>query len=318
MSYLDIAKKVLEFESDQIKKAIGNLNDEFNSVVELIKASNGKVVICGIGKSGAVAEKITATLCSTGTPTVFLHAGEAAHGDLGVYANGDPVIVISKSGTTEEMLRLIPFFKSSGSKIIAIVGNINSPIAKQSNYILNATVTKEADALNLAPTASTIVAMAIGDALAVALMEARGFTEKDFARFHPGGQLGKNLLLVVSDVMHKLNEVALVKENDTFRSLIIAMTKLNLGAACVVDHENNLIGLVTDGDVRRSLIDENDLTQLLVKNIMTKNPISVSSVATLKEALDLMENRTSQLSVLPVVENHKCIGLVRIHDIYQG
>ncbi len=318
MSHLHIARDVLQFESEQIKKAMDKLNDQFNGSVDSILQSKGKVVICGIGKSGAIGEKITATLCSTGTPAVFLHAGEAAHGDLGVYADGDPVIMISKSGTTEEMLRLIPFFKSSGSIVISIVGNITAPIARDSNYVLDASVDKEADALNLAPTASTTVAMVIGDALAVALMYARGFTEKDFARFHPGGQLGKNLLLKVEDIMHTLNEVALVNENDSFRNLIIAMTKFNLGAACVIDDENKLIGLVTDGDVRRSLIDENELSDLSVINIMTKNPISISPKATLKEALDKMENRNSQLSVLPVVEFEKCLGLVRIHDIYQG
>lgn len=316
MSHLEIAKNVLLFESEQIKKAMDKLNEQFNHSVESVMQSKGKLVVCGIGKSGAVAQKITATLCSTGTPAVFLHAAEAAHGDLGVYAEGDPVLMISKSGTTEEMLRLIPFFKESHSKVISIVGNITSPIARNSDYVLDATVEKEADALNLAPTASTTVALAIGDALAVALMHARGFTENDFARFHPGGQLGKNLLLKVEDVMHELHEIAQVAENNSFRELIIAMTKFNLGAACVVDKENNLIGLVTDGDVRRSLIRDADLSSMFVNTIMTKNPISISPRASLKEAVEMMENRTSQLSVLPVVEDGKCLGLIRIHDIY--
>lgn len=316
MSHLEIAKNVLLFESEQIKKAMDKLNEQFNHSVESVMQSKGKLVVCGIGKSGAVAQKITATLCSTGTPAVFLHAAEAAHGDLGVYAEGDPVLMISKSGTTEEMLRLIPFFKESHSKVISIVGNITSPIARNSDYVLDATVEKEADALNLAPTASTTVALAIGDALAVALMHARGFTENDFARFHPGGQLGKNLLLKVEDVMHELHEIAQVAENNSFRELIIAMTKFNLGAACVVDKENNLIGLVTDGDVRRSLIRDADLSSMFVNTIMTKNPISISPRASLKEAVAMMENRASQLSVLPVVEDGKCLGLIRIHDIY--
>lgn len=318
MSSLEIAKNVLLFESEQIKKAMDKLNEQFNGSVDSVMQSKGKLVVCGIGKSGAVAQKITATLCSTGTPAVFLHAAEAVHGDLGVYVEGDPVLMISKSGTTEEMLRLIPFFKESHSKVIAIVGNITSPIARNSDFVLDATVDKEADALNLAPTASTTVALAIGDALAVALMHARGFTENDFARFHPGGQLGKNLLLKVEDVMHELHEIAQVAENNSFRELIIAMTKFNLGAACVVDKENNLIGLVTDGDVRRSLIRDADLSSMFVNTIMTKNPISISPRASLKEAVEMMENRTSQLSVLPVVEDGKCLGLIRIHDIYLG
>ncbi len=318
MSYLEIAKNVLLFESEQIRKTIDKLNAQFNETVDAILATKGKVVVCGIGKSGAVAQKITATLCSTGTPSVFLHAAEAAHGDLGVYAAGDPVLLISKSGTTEEMLRLISFFKESHSKVIAIVGNLNSAIARNADYVLDATVDKEADALNLAPTASTTVALALGDALAVALMHARGFTENDFARFHPGGQLGKNLLLKIKDVMHELHEIARVDSADSFRELIIAMTKFNLGAACVVDKNNNLLGLATDGDVRRSLIENTNLDILTVEKIMTKNPITITPNATLKEAVDMMENRSSQLSVLPVVEDGKCVGLIRIHDIYLG
>jgi arabinose-5-phosphate isomerase len=318
MSHLQIAKNVLRFESEQMLKTMEKLDDTFDDAVQAILAAKGKIVVCGIGKSGAVAQKITATLCSTGTPAVFLHAAEAAHGDLGVYADGDPILMISKSGTTEEMLRIIPFFKQANSPVIAIVGNLNSPIARNANFVFDGTVDKEADALNLAPTASTTVALALGDALAVALMHARGFTEKDFARFHPGGQLGKNLLLKVEDVMHELHEVALVSEKHTFRELIIAMTQKNLGAACVVDEKNNLIGLITDGDVRRSLLHGTDFNAMLVSNLMTRNPISISAHATLKEAVDLMENRTSQLSVLPVVVDGICMGLIRIHDIYQS
>lgn len=318
MSYVSIAKNVLQFESDQIEKAMNKLNDDFDRIVEIILHHKGKIVVCGIGKSGAVAQKITATLCSTGTPAVFLHAAEAAHGDLGVYAEGDPVVLISKSGTTEEMLRLIPFFKQSNSSVIAIVGNMHSPIAKNATHVLDGTVEKEADALNLAPTASTTVALALGDAIAVALMHARGFTEKDFARFHPGGQLGKNLLLTVADGMHPINEVALVSKEQSLRELIIAMTEKNLGAACVVDAQNNLAGLVTDGDVRRSLIKFEEISAVKVADCMTIDPIRVIPQSTLKEAIDLMENRRSQLSVLPVVDGTRCVGLIRIHDIYQG
>jgi len=318
MSHLNIAKNVLLFESEQIKRTMGKLDETFDAAVNAILQARGKVVVCGIGKSGAVAQKITATLCSTGTPAVFLHAAEAAHGDLGVYADGDPVIMISKSGTTEEMLRLIPFFQQAQSDVIAILGNVNSPLARGASFVLDGSVEKEADALNLAPTASTTVALALGDALAVALMHARGFTEKDFARFHPGGQLGKNLMLRVEDVMHEYPLIAHVSEKSSFRELILAMTKYNLGAACVVDEQQHLIGLVTDGDVRRSLLRDADMSALTVSGIMTRNPVKVSVHATLKEAVDLMENRTSQLSVLPVVEGDICVGLIRIHDIYQG
>lgn len=318
MSHLHIARNVILFESEQLRKTMNKLDAQFDAAVHAILASTGKVVVCGIGKSGAVAQKITATLCSTGTPAVFLHAAEAAHGDLGVYANGDPVLVISKSGTTAEMLRLIPFFIESQSPVIAIVGNLNSPIARSATHVLDGTVDKEADSLNLAPTASTTVALAIGDALAVALMHARGFTEKDFARFHPGGQIGRNLMVRVEDVMHEYPLIAHVSEKSSFRELILAMTKFNLGAACVVDEDQRLTGLVTDGDVRRSLLRDADMSVLTVSGIMTRNPVKVSLHATLKEAVDLMENRTSQLSVLPVVEGEICVGLIRIHDIYQG
>lgn len=318
MSYLSIAKNVLRFESEQMLKTMDKIDEQFDDAIKAVLAQNGKIIVCGIGKSGAVAQKITATLCSTGTPAVFLHAAEAAHGDLGVYADSDPVLMISKSGTTEEMLRLIPFFKNANSSVIAIVGNVNSPIARSATYVFDGTVDKEADALNLAPTASTTVALALGDAFAVALMHARGFTEKDFARFHPGGQLGKNLLLKVEDVMHELHTVAVVSEKSTFRELIIAMTQKNLGAACVVDDKNKLLGLVTDGDVRRSLLHGTDFNAMTVSNMMTREPLSITPHATLKEAVDMMENRTSQLSVLPVVTEGICMGMIRIHDIYQG
>lgn len=318
MQHREIAKNVLRFESSQILSASEKLDASFDAAVEMILQHQGKIIICGIGKSGAIAQKITATFCSTGTQAVFLHAAEAVHGDLGIYSDGDPVLFISKSGATPEMLRLISFFKERNSQIISILGNINSPISKFSNVILNASVEKEADELNLVPTASSTVALALGDALAVALMHARGFTEKDFANYHPGGQLGKNLLLKVHDVMHPLHEVAQVNKQNSFRELILEMTKFNLGAACVLNEEHELLGIVTDGDIRRALISHEQLQNLYVAQIMTKNPISIQHDSTLKEAIDLMENRASQLSVLPVVQNMKCLGLIRIHDIYQG
>lgn len=317
MHHSETAKQVLLFESQQIQRAIALLDQQFDNTVDFILQSTGKVVICGIGKSGSIAQKVTATLCSTGTQAVFLHAAEAIHGDLGIYRRGDVVIFFSKSGSTPEMVQLIPFFKERDSKIISIIGNIHSPIAKQSDFVINASVEREADTLNLAPTASSTVALALGDALAVALMHARGFGEKDFARLHPGGQLGKNLLLKVQDVMHAADKVAVVKTSTTFRELIIAMTRINLGAACVLDDAGKFAGLITDGDVRRALIDRGDINDIQVQEIMTAHPVSVTPNAALKEAVDLMENRASQLSVLPVIENDLLAGLIRIHDIYQ-
>ncbi|MBK7107952.1 MAG: KpsF/GutQ family sugar-phosphate isomerase [Bacteroidetes bacterium] len=317
MQHSDTAKQVLGFESTQIQRAISLLDNQFDNAVESILQCKGKVVVCGIGKSGSIAQKVTATLCSTGTEAVFLHAAEAIHGDLGIYHREDVVIFFTKSGTSSEMLQLIPFFKERNSKIISIIGNIDSPVAKQSDFVFNASVEREADTLNLAPTASSTVALALGDAMAVALMHAKGFGETDFARLHPGGQLGKNLLLKVADIMHATDKIAIVNTTTNFRELIIAMTKHNLGAACVIDDDENFVGLITDGDVRRILIDTTDINSIPMQKIMTANPVSVASDATLKIAVDLMENRKSQLSVLPVIDLGKLKGLIRIHDVYQ-
>lgn len=318
MHHSETAKQVLLFESQQIQRAIALLDQQFDNAVDSILQCTGKVVVCGIGKSGSIAQKVTATLCSTGTQAVFLHAAEAIHGDLGIYSRGDVVIFFSKSGSTPEMVQLIPFFKECYSKIISITGNIDSPIAKQSDFVINASVEREADTLNLAPTASSTVALALGDALAVALMHAKGFGEQDFARLHPGGQLGKNLLLKVQDVMHTTEHIAVVNSNTSFRELIIAMTRHNLGAACVMDNAGNFAGLITDGDVRRALINSADINTIALSEIITAQPVSVTSDAPLKMAVDLMENRSSQLSVLPVLDAGILKGLIRIHDIYQG
>ena len=305
----------MQFEAAQVNLAATRLDDAFQHAVEKILAHQGNTIICGIGKSGAIAQKLTATLCSTGTRAVFLHAAEAVHGDFGVYTPGDPVILISKSGATPEMVRLIPWFKENNSVVIAIIGNLNSPIAEQADYVLNASVEREADPLNLAPTASSTVALALGDALAVALMEARKFTAEDFARNHPGGQLGRNLLLKVRDVMHPLETVAVLPKDAGFRDLILALSSHNLGAACIIENRQ-LLGIVTDGDIRRSLLHASSTDAIKVADIMTEKPVFTTPDATLREAIEIMENRPSQISVLPVLENTICVGLVRIHDIY--
>ncbi len=315
MSYTETGKKVMQFEAEQVHMAANRLDDAFEHAVKIMLQHTGNTIVCGIGKSGAVAQKLTATLCSTGTRAVFLHAAEAVHGDLGVYTPGDPVILISKSGATPEMVRLIPWFKENNSVVIAIIGNLNSPIAEQADYVLNASVEREADPLNLAPTASSTVALALGDALAVALMEARKFTAEDFARNHPGGQLGRNLLLKVRDVMHPLETVAVLPKDAGFRDLILALSSHNLGAACIIENRQ-LLGIVTDGDIRRSLLHASSTDAIKVADIMTEKPVFTTPDATLREAIEIMENRPSQISVLPVLENTICVGLVRIHDIY--
>ncbi|MCL6621453.1 MAG: KpsF/GutQ family sugar-phosphate isomerase [Syntrophobacterales bacterium] len=317
--WLAIAKEVLEAEAKAILQVAERLTDSLARAVALILAHPGKVVVSGIGKSGAIAHKIAATLASTGTPAVFLHAAEAVHGDLGIYTPGDPSLLISKSGATAELLRLIPVLRRFRSPLIALVGNLKSPLARQADVVLDARVEREADTLNLAPTCSTTAALALGDALAVALMHARNFTQDDFARYHPAGQLGRNLWLTVADVMHRGEAVAWVGPETPLRQVIIAMTERPLGAACVVDDAGHLLGLITDGDLRRALVTRQDIRGVRAREIMTTRPTTVTPGASLKEAAQLMEDRPSQISVLPVVEpkSRRCLGLVRIHDIYQ-
>jgi arabinose-5-phosphate isomerase len=315
----EIAQAVLETEAQALVAVAGRLDDNLTKAVELLLAHKGKVVVSGIGKSGHVGQKIAATLASTGTPAVFLHAAEAVHGDLGIYTPGDPSILISKSGSTAELLRLIPVLRQFRSPLIAIVGNLNAPMAKQADVILDARVEREADPLNLAPTCSTTVALGLGDALAVALMMARRFTDQDFARYHPAGQLGRTLWLKVAEVMHQNEAVAWVAPETPLRQVIIAMSQRPLGAACVVNEEFQLLGIITDGDVRRVLLKHEDIRHLQAADCMTRRPTTIAPEASLKEASRLMEDRPSQISVLPVVDsrNQRCLGLIRIHDIYQ-
>jgi arabinose-5-phosphate isomerase len=316
---LHLAQAVMQGEARAIAAVAARLGEPLLQAVQLILDHAGKVVVSGIGKSGLIGHKIAATLASTGTPAVFLHAAEAVHGDLGIYTPGDPSILISKSGSTAELLRLIPVLRQFKSPLIALVGNLASPLARQADVVLDARVDREADTLNLAPTCSTAVALALGDALAVALMHAKSFTPQDFARYHPGGQLGRNLWLRVADVMHQGDAVAWVGADTPMRQVIIAMTEHPLGAACVVDAEYNLLGIITDGDLRRTLVQHEDIRPLKAADIMRRQPIMVSSQASLKDAARLMEDRPSQISVLPVVDDdgRKCLGLLRIHDIYQ-
>jgi arabinose-5-phosphate isomerase len=314
-----IAREVLAVEAQAVAAVAARLDQNLTKALELLLKHEGKVVVSGIGKSGHVGQKIAATLASTGTPAVFLHAAEAVHGDLGIYTPGDPSILISKSGSTAELLRLIPILRQFRSPLIAILGNLNSPIARQADVVLDAGVEREADPLNLAPTCSTTAALALGDALAVALMMARRFTDQDFARYHPAGQIGRNLWLKVSDVMHQNEAVAWVKPETPLRQVIIAMSQRPLGAACVVDENFLLLGIITDGDLRRTLLSHEDIRLLRASDCMTRQPTTIAPEASLRQASRLMEDRPSQISVLPVVDplNQRCLGLIRIHDIYQ-
>jgi arabinose-5-phosphate isomerase len=317
--WLVAAREAMESEAAAIMDAAHRLDGGLARAVDLILAHPGKVVVTGIGKSGHVGHKIVATLCSTGTPAVFLHPAEALHGDLGVYAPGDPTILISKSGTTVELIRLLPMLRQFDSPLIGIIGHSTSPLADQVDALLDATVRREADPNNLAPTSSAVVALALGDALASALIQARGFSPDDFARCHPGGQLGRHLLCTVRDIMHRGEAVAWVAADDPLKQVVVVMTQCPLGAACVVGPDGRLQGLITDGDLRRALQAFDDIRSLRAADIMTYSPTTVGPDTRVREALRLMEARSSQISVLPVVDpaEMRCLGLVRIHDLYQ-
>ena len=319
LSRLEVGRQAMMAEAAAIKLAAERLDDSFERALDVILESKSKLVVCGIGKSGRIGTKLAATLSSCGISSVFLHAAEAIHGDLGVYQPGDPTIVLSKSGSTAEVLRLMPMFKKFESPVIAIVGNVNSPIASAADVVLDSSVESEADPLNLMPTSSSTVSLAIGDALAAALVQARRFTKEDFATYHPGGQLGRNLLLTVQDVMHSMDQVACAKAEETLRDVVIRMTRFPLGGACIVDDKNCLIGIITDGDIRRLLSKEGDILSLRVGDCMTKSPIWTELGTSLGDAVRMMEDRSSQISILPVLADRgkQLVGMLRLHDAYQ-
>ncbi len=293
-----LSQSIFESYSSQLLQVSKNIDQDIQSAAELIINNSGKVVVCGLGKSGLIGQKIVATLCSTGTHSVYMHAAEAIHGDLGIYNPGDPTILISKSGNTEELVRLVPILKEFQSPLIAIVGNMDSFIAKNSDIVLNGTVEKEIDPLGVVPTTSSLVALAIGDALASVLMVQRGFDKKDFARNHPGGELGKQLALKVESVMHPLNDVA------------------QIGAALHLDNDI-LKGIVTEGDLRKSIASTSDLSNSIL-DFINNNPISINPSISILDAMKVMEDRHSQISCLPVIDSDgKCLGLVTLHDLYQ-
>jgi arabinose-5-phosphate isomerase len=317
--WLAAARAAMEIEAASIAAAGCRLNGELIRAVELILAHPGKVIVTGIGKSGHIARKIVATLCSTGTASVFLHPAEAVHGDLGIYTPGDPTVLISRHGSSAELLALVPLLREFHSPLIGILGKADSPLGSRMDVVLDASVEREADPNNLAPTASAVTAMALGHALAIALMTARNFTPEEFGRFHPGGQLGRNLRLAVCQAMHPLEEIALVPPSASLKEVIVGMTNRPWGAACVVWPDGKLAGLITDGDLRRTLTAHDDIRGLCAADAMTGSPVSIGPQATLGEALERMERRPSQIAVLPVVsESGKALGLLRLHDIYLG
>ena len=307
----EIALQVIDNEANSILGLKSLLTDDFEKVVELIYNSKGNVIVSGIGKSANIAQKIVATLNSTGTTAVFMHAADAIHGDLGIIRDDDVVVIVSKSGETPEIKVLIPLIKIRKNKLVAIVGNKSSYLASQADFVLDTTVPREACPNNLAPTSSTTAQLVMGDAIAVALLKMRGFTAEDFAKFHPGGALGKRLYLTVGDVCFK-NGLPQVKPNDIMTQAIIEISQKMLGAAAVIDN-GKLVGIVTDGDLRRMLMKHPNIEAVKVKEIMTKSPTTIEKSAHVADALNVMQSK--EISVLPVMEDGKYVGMIHIHDI---
>ncbi|MEB2774465.1 KpsF/GutQ family sugar-phosphate isomerase [Algoriphagus sp. D3-2-R+10] len=306
------ATRVLQNEAQAVLNLVDFLDGDFDACVEHILISKGRVVITGVGKSALIANKIVATLNSTGTPALFMHAADAIHGDLGMILEGDTVICISKSGNTPEIKVLVPLLKKLGSKLVALVSNTKSFLAEQSDYVLNATISEEACPHNLAPTTSTTAHLALGDALAVCLLEAKGFTSDDFAKYHPGGSLGKQLYLRVGDVLGG-NEIPIVSENAGLAEVILEISGKRLGATSVIDAEGTLKGIITDGDLRRMLQKSLDIQSLKAADIMTINPKSISTQEYAIRALNMMKNHN--ITQLVAMDGDKIAGFVHIHEL---
>jgi arabinose-5-phosphate isomerase len=311
-SIKQIALTTIELEAGAISGLAQYINDDFEKAVRVIADCKGRIVISGMGKSAVIAQKIVATLNSTGTPAVFMHAADAIHGDLGIIQQDDVVIILSKSGESQEIKVLIPLIKNFGNTLIAIVGNAESFLGKQSDILLNTTVSQEACPNNLAPTSSTTAQLVMGDALAICLMELKGFQSDDFAKFHPGGTLGKKLYLRVSD-LYIHNEKPSVFASQSLKEAIVEMTRKRLGVTAVIDNDNNLLGIITDGDLRRMLEKTVAIDSIKVKDIMTSNPQTIEPDMLAVEALDIL--RKKEISQLVVAEKGKYIGIIHLHDL---
>ena len=308
---IDVAKKTISSESKAIARLAEFIDDDFAKAATLIFEGTGRLVVTGIGKSAIIAQKMVATFNSTGTPSMFLHASEAIHGDLGMVQPNDVVICISKSGNSPEIKVLVPLLRNFGNPLIAITGNVTSFLAKNSNYILNANVEAECDPINLAPTNSTTAQLVIGDALAVCLMEMRDFKQEDFAKYHPGGALGKKLLLRVGDMLDRTHKPS-VAPDAAIKKVIFEISEKRLGVTAVVE-DNHVIGIITDGDIRRMLNDRDTFTDLSAKDIMTKNPKMIQTSDMVVHALNILEDFS--ITQLIVLEDDKYQGVLHLHDI---
>ncbi|MCD4794244.1 MAG: KpsF/GutQ family sugar-phosphate isomerase [Bacteroidales bacterium] len=309
---IQIAKEVIQKESESIKRLPEFIDNQFVDCIELILGSKGRVIITGIGKSGIIAEKIVATLNSTGTPAIFMHAADAIHGDLGIIRKNDVVVCLSKSGNTPEIKVLVPFIKKTGNKLVAFISNTDSFLARQADIVIKTTVEKEACPHNLAPTSSTTAQLVMGDALAVTLLDIKKFSDNDFAKYHPGGALGRRLYLRVED-LYILNDVPKVFTEDKLKDVIVEISAKRLGATAVLDENNNLKGIITDGDLRRMLEKTNTLDNITAREIMNINPKTVSPEEYAINAFEIM--RKKNITSLIVVKDHKYLGIIHLHDM---
>ena len=309
---ISLARQTIQEEAAAIAGIAPLLDKDFEKAIDLIRACKGRIVISGIGKSAIVAQKIVATLNSTGTPSIFLHAADAIHGDVGMVQAEDIVMIVSKSGDSPEIKVLVPIIKNFGNRLIALAGQAGSYLAKQADLFLNTTVEKEACPNNLAPTTSTTAQMVMGDVIAISLMHARGFTSDEFARFHPGGMLGKKLYLKVKDLAMQ-NERPAVTENSSLKDVIVEITRKRLGATAVLDEQGQIAGIITDGDLRRMLEKGITLEGVKAYQIMSKNPKSIQAQALAVDALELM--RKNDISQLLVSDNKKYSGIIHLHDL---
>ena len=315
---IEIAKRVLLIESDAIRALAERIGPEFEAAVKILKECRGKVVVTGLGKSGLVGQKISATFASTGTPSFFLHPAEGLHGDLGMLSKGDVVLALSNSGETEELLKLLPYFRRLGLSLIVMTGRKNSSLAKAADAVLDVSVKEEACPYNLTPTASTTAMLAMGDALALALLEEKGFKPEDFALLHPAGALGKKLLLKVSDVMRTGDQLPTVKPGAAMKEVILSMSSKMLGHTAVVE-KGKVIGVISDGDLRRAIEKFPDLFKLKAKDIMTKNPKSIGPDALAAEALAKMEKHSiTALLVTQDPDSKRLVGIIHLHDLLKA
>jgi len=316
-SYEQLGREVIQIEAETLQTLAKRVDGQFAEACRLILACTGRVIVTGMGKSGHIGGKIAATLASTGTPSFFVHPGEASHGDVGMITTPDIVLAISNSGETGEILTILPIIKRMGVKLIALTGGLQSSLARQADAVLNAGVEKEACPHNLAPTASTTAALAIGDALAVALLKSRGFTREDFARAHPAGSLGRRLLLYVSDIMHTGTAIPQVAEGASLREALLEMTGKGLGMTGVVDRQGRLVGIFTDGDLRRVLNRNVDVYNAKITEVMTQNPKTTRADRLAAETVQLM--RSLKINGLFVVdENNRVLGALNMHDLFRA